>query len=271
MKIKPVIRFFSRYLLPAILLGTFAVPTGAGLAQTGEATITGIRKTVEQSPAAAPSQWALARIKSLLGIGDSVRTGADSGAELAYADGTLFRLAPTTTLTLQQKENRILKLLLGKFWLKHKKGAGTIKVQTPSVVASITSQEELFEVDSSGRTRVVVLETDPSAPVVVQGIDAGGNPVGDPINLGSGQALDVNPGGSAGTPVQVDVNAERSANAILTSPAFEEAVKEVSGVLGTAYQELQEFLNQVQLDILRIDPQSLGSSPISSDVEVEVK
>lgn len=208
-------------------------------------------------------------MNAVLGVGQGVRTLVDSVAELTYTDGTLFRLAPTTSLTLQEKEYRILKLLLGKLWIKHKKGSGTLKVQTPSVVASITAQEEIFDVSESGATRVVVLETDPNRPVMVQIIDAQGNAVGNPVSLKSGQALEAKPGETQlGNPFNIDVDAERAANTVVTNPEFGAGAQAAN----PAQQELNRTTTEpVQTLLTNPNPQELGGSSTTGTVEVEVK
>jgi len=211
----------------------------------------------------------LFQVKAGLGIGDGIRTGPDAAAEFKYADGSVFRMAGSTSLTLEQRENHsLLKLLLGKLWFRQSKGT-SLKVQTPSVVASITSHEEVFNVDESGKTRIVVLETDPGQPVIIQAIDANGNPIGSPITLGSGEAVTVTPGG-LGVPVPTKVNVEQERSNSPGSTNFSEAN---NGDHDTAHDQLHNYGEDVhdRLDDHLNDIQELGGSPVTGNVQVEVK
>ena len=78
----------SSHLLPASLAACCMVTmlASVGLADTSQANITALRNRVDMK--LATTDWSIARIKTLLNPGASLRTGDDSAAELTYTDGT---------------------------------------------------------------------------------------------------------------------------------------------------------------------------------------
>jgi len=94
--------------------------------------------------------------------GDSVRTGKDSRAELAFSDGTTLRLAENSRLYIQQADTvRSFKLLWGKIWSKVAKLADTgvrFQVETPTAVAGVRGTVFRVEIGPDSTSRVAVEE-----------------------------------------------------------------------------------------------------------------
>src|SRR5436190_1182463 len=119
-------RHLTRLVPMALAASMLTVYAGTVLA-ADVANLTGIKKVV-QTAGMGGTAWTSAQLRAPLSAGSSVRTGDLSAAEITYGDGSIFRMAALTTLTLQAQENRFLKLLLGKLWFKQKKGSGSFKI-----------------------------------------------------------------------------------------------------------------------------------------------
>jgi ferric-dicitrate binding protein FerR (iron transport regulator) len=170
--------------LALLSLCCLSLPVGAAAGGT----LTATEGRVQVRLAARP-QWAPAQIRQIYREGDSLRTGRNSRAEIAFADGTVTRLAPHSLLRIQEKQS-FGRLLLGKLWFKVSKQHAPIHIQTPSAVASVVGTELLVSVDSQDSTHVTCLE----GKVQVRG-DVGGD-----VTLNAGQWTDVRKGAAADPP-----------------------------------------------------------------------
>lgn len=103
-----------------------------------------------------------AEIGQPLFVGDSVRTGKDSRAEVSFEDGTSVRISDNARLLVQQADTlRSLKLLWGKLWAKVARlssAQSRFEVQTPTAVAGVRGTVFRVEVDPDTATRVAVEE-----------------------------------------------------------------------------------------------------------------
>ncbi len=103
-----------------------------------------------------------AEVGQPLFAGDSVLTGKESKAELAFLDGTSVRISENARLLVQQADTlRSLKLLWGKLWAKVAKLSSAhsrFQVETPTAVAGVRGTEFRVEVDPDSATRVAVEE-----------------------------------------------------------------------------------------------------------------
>lgn len=168
------------------LLGLWCLSLPVAAATGG--TLVAAEGRVQARPAA-QSQWGVARIRQLYREGDSLRTGRNSRAEIAFADGTVTRLAAHSLLRIHEKHS-FGRLLLGKLWFKIAKQHAPIQIQTPSAVASVVGTELLVSVDSQDSTHVTCLE----GKVRVHG------DVGPEVTLNPGQWTDVRKGAAAEAP-----------------------------------------------------------------------
>jgi hypothetical protein len=173
---------FRAVALSTVLMAgaTFPVSSAEG---RDPATISGIEGKVETRTASSPS-WRHAALQSRLNPGDAIKTGSGSRAEITYADGSITRIAPTTTLRLTQKaEGSRIKVVLGSIWLKMTKGR-SLKVETPTATATIVGTEFLVDALDDGRSHVSVLE----GAVSVEGNQ------GDKVQVDVGNWVEIYPG-----------------------------------------------------------------------------
>src|SRR4051794_40118228 len=100
----------SVLLLAAATAVAAAEPAPKPLA--GVAVLTGLKGTVEVRRVGETAPAAVT-YTSLLAVGDTVRTGKDSGAEVVFANGTVERLASESTIAVRSlgKESRPFALL----------------------------------------------------------------------------------------------------------------------------------------------------------------
>lgn len=75
----------------------------------------------------------------------SIRTGASSKAELMFSDGSVTRIGSRTSFTLLNKQNRAVRVQLGRVWFDIKKKSHGLKIYAPDAVASITGTEGYIE------------------------------------------------------------------------------------------------------------------------------
>jgi ferric-dicitrate binding protein FerR (iron transport regulator) len=160
------------------------LPGVAGAGGTLIATVGSVQGRTATKP-----QWAPAHVRQIYREGDTLRTGRGARAEIAYADGTVTRLAANSLLRIHEKQS-FGKLLLGRLWFKIAKQHAPIRIETPSAVASVVGTELLISVDSQDSTHVTCLE----GHVKVRGDQ------GPEVNLASGQWTDVRKGAAAEPP-----------------------------------------------------------------------
>ncbi len=98
-----------------------------------------------------------------LQVGGQVRTGPDGKARLDFPDGTLMRVGPNSTYTLEGLEDRStgpfaqIKLAAGQIWVIL--SGGTMEVETPSGLASVRGSYLGVGVDElTGQVIITCLE-----------------------------------------------------------------------------------------------------------------
>ena len=297
---------------PPIQLCVALGALGAGAAFAGEAVlIEAVVKQVDQKSVASRWQWAAAKPRMALNDGEFVRTGADARVELRYPDGTLARLAPTTTLQLQPADvggkGRALKVLAGKIWMKVTKGRRDTRVYTPSAVATIVGTEFVIEVTAEQQTICTVLEGAIDVSHLLQNIagqvtvTAGTQtlvapsapPVAPlPVNVEQFRQRDpalTEAAPAATVPVepegkQEDTNASQALDgrggrtdpagtpATTTSPAPTLASPAERTIPRSATSEqLKDTVQQPPIKELGVDPGQVGGSPTTGGAQVEVK
>jgi LysM repeat protein len=123
-------------------------PTAVGDAARS-ATLSEVVNIVE-GHAAEAGEFAPVAVGFVAGAGGAVRTGADSRARLDLNDGTILRLAPLSSFTLQglPASNDAdpltqLQLVIGKLWVNLTGGA--VEVETPIGVATVRGSFAVFE------------------------------------------------------------------------------------------------------------------------------
>jgi hypothetical protein len=103
--------------------------------------ISAITGQVDIRPHSDEDAWRGAGLKSVIKIGDHIRTGEDSRVILSFPDGTTFEMKPESEIIIDERTERDSKLALvaGKIWTNVKKMVrdGTMEVQMSQAVAGI--------------------------------------------------------------------------------------------------------------------------------------
>ncbi|MBI4770021.1 MAG: FecR domain-containing protein, partial [Chloroflexi bacterium] len=142
-------------------------PTGAELPRT--VTLNEVRNTVQERPEQNETiAWSLATNGTVVQQGGQVRTLENATARLDFSEGTIVRLAPRTTFTIEKLEvvggNFLTRLLLqaGKIWIILR--GGEMDVDTPVGVASVRGSYLSVEVveneDGTNTIFITCLEGD---------------------------------------------------------------------------------------------------------------
>lgn len=153
-------------------------------------------------------RWFPASVHAAYLPGDALLTGRRSRAEVAFADGTITRMAPVTILQIPKQTTPSLgKLLFGRVWMKVTKQHAPIALTTPSAVATVVGTELVVSVDGEDNTRVSCLE----GAVKVQGLQ------GPEILLKPGQSVEVRMGAAVEAPLVFDIARWRTGDPILTA------------------------------------------------------
>lgn len=124
------------------------LPT-ASVDSARSATLSEIVNLVE-GRAAEVNEFAQVAVGFVAGVGGAIRTGVDSRARLDLNDGTILRLAPLSSFTLQGLPTSSeadpltqLQLVIGKLWVNLTGGA--VEVETPVGVATVRGSFAVFE------------------------------------------------------------------------------------------------------------------------------
>lgn len=122
-----------------------------------QATVTRIIKQVEVIPQKGEPQPAV--LGKVVQGNEGVRTGADSRAQLTFADNTITRLGANTLFRFDSG-SRQLDLEQGVLLLQVPKGAGGATIRSAPVIAAITGTTLMMEYSpgSPGIIKVIVLE-----------------------------------------------------------------------------------------------------------------
>ncbi|MEL7370461.1 MAG: FecR family protein [Myxococcota bacterium] len=127
------------------------------------------KRAASRSPDRAPPTsggWRSVRKVRNVRSGDALRTGAKGRAEIAFADGSIVRLGPKTTMTLERADfspqgqrNVRLRVWLGRLWasvVRRLEGSDSFEVQTRNAVAGVrgTSFAVIAQADLSSVVKV---------------------------------------------------------------------------------------------------------------------
>lgn len=97
--------------------------------------------------------WQKAEKGNVVSLGDTVRTGLRSVAQISYDDGTITRIGSRSTVTVNDRK---LTLKRGYMWGKvNKETTKGLKIFTSSAVASILGTE--FFVENVGNSTILVV------------------------------------------------------------------------------------------------------------------
>jgi len=124
--------------------------------------------------------------------GDFVRTGRDGSAEILFADGSLYRIAPNSLLEIHQ--NRRASAEAGG---NVKMRVGRINVYTSSAPSTVTTENTETRVEGASRVAVGIDETD--RETVVEAYSGGArvrNPEGGEVTLASRERIAARSDGS---------------------------------------------------------------------------
>ena len=127
---------------------TPAAPEPVTPANPRSAAVNEIINIVEARPSSAET-FAPATIGFTVGTGGQVQTGVESKARLDFSDGSIVRLAPTSSFILQGfatsdgQSVRHLQLLFGKIWASLLGGA--LEIETPVGVATVRGSFAVFQ------------------------------------------------------------------------------------------------------------------------------
>lgn len=131
-----------------------------------EGTVTLLKGTVARK-SGSDAGWTELRPRDVIRAGTSLRTGADSAAEITFEDGTSFFLRENTELTVRKAGKGALHLLRtlylesGKVISRIRAVTGRdsrFEVETPSALAAVRGTEYRVAVDTGQTTRCETLE-----------------------------------------------------------------------------------------------------------------
>lgn len=156
--------------------------------------------------------WKMAGLNKILESGDSVRTGSLSRAEIKYSDGTVTRVGSNSLLRIEAhgEKRTNIKLLVGKLWLKVKKGDGRLEIRTPTAIASVLGTELLVTNDEKNISHVTTLD----GLVEVTGEN------GDKTLVKPGEWVEIAPGKNIEKPTKFDWDALKRNEKFMLDPTF---------------------------------------------------
>lgn len=156
--------------------------------------------------------WKMAGANKILESGDSIRTGSVSRAEIRYSDGTVTRIGSNSLLRIDSNgEKRTnIKLLVGKLWLKVKKGEGRLQIKTPTAIASVLGTELLVTNDEKNVSHVTTLD----------GLVEVTTNEGDKTLVKPGEWVEIMPGKAMEKPTKFDWDALKRNERFMLDPNF---------------------------------------------------
>ncbi len=132
----------------------------------GEARVIGLQGQAELSLG---EDWQASFIDSIISVGSSVRTGADSWLELRFDDGNVVRLQANTELLLARLEDledqadgselrqTVLELRYGKVWVIVNTEEQPFKIETPGLIAGVRGTK--FRLDAASEAEPALIKT----------------------------------------------------------------------------------------------------------------
>lgn len=141
-------------------LALWAVAAEAAVPRQGEATglIVSANGDEEIQFVAEPS-WRRAEVEQDLRAGDQLRTGPAGGLALRFIDRTVIRVHRNTQLVIKQLgegADTELQLDQGQVWARAAKGGTGVDIATPSATAAIRGTDWSLNVETNGRTTLIV-------------------------------------------------------------------------------------------------------------------
>jgi hypothetical protein len=139
----------------------FILAVAGGATPPAGATLTYLQGDSQVS--ADSAKWLPLKQGGRVMLGQYVRTGAKSRAELAFADGTVVRLGPATRMRLKvdtktpQGVRTLLQAWSGHLWAKVTKGRGQFAITGTQAVAAVTGTIFRMEV-TNDKTSAIVYE-----------------------------------------------------------------------------------------------------------------
>src|SRR5437588_10514612 len=160
---------------------SFAIsPAGGGVLK--EARVTQVIKDVKLLPGQAAPRPAV--VSDNVKGDTAVRTGADSRAELTFADLTIARLGANTIFSFNEG-TRTITLTNGAILLRVPKDSGGAKIQTAAVTAAITGTTVIAEYHPKSYAKYLVLAA--TLRIFLKGI------LGQSVLMGPRQMTILNP------------------------------------------------------------------------------
>src|SRR5881275_1367672 len=159
MKVQPLIsmktRLASSSLLVATGLTAFLIVTAMFAAERKHARVTEVIRDVHLLAAQAAAR--AAAVNDSVNEGTAVRTGADSRAELTFADQTITRLGANTVFSLGAAA-RTYDLGSGAILVTAPKGVGTVKVSAGVATAAVSGFTGIWESHLKFTNKVLFFE-----------------------------------------------------------------------------------------------------------------
>lgn len=150
-------RFASSSLLIATGLGLFLVVTAMFAAERKHARVTEVIRDVHLLAGQAAARPAA--VNDAVNEGTAVRTGADSRAELTFADQTITRLGANTVFSFGAAA-RTYDLGSGAILMSAPKESGTLRVSAGVATSAISGFTGIWESHSKFTNKVLVFEGD---------------------------------------------------------------------------------------------------------------
>lgn len=91
------------------------------------------------------SPWEKLIVNQVIFPVTSIRTGVNSKVEIMFYDGSITRVGSRTFFTLLKKQNRAIKVQMGRVWFNVRKKSQGLKIYSPNAVAAITGTEGFVE------------------------------------------------------------------------------------------------------------------------------
>lgn len=95
------------------------------------------------------SPWEKLLVNQVIFPVTSIKTGVNSKVEIMFSDGSITRVGSKSFFTLLNKQNRAIKVQMGKVWFNVKKKSHGLKIYSPNAIASITGTEGFVEFEGN--------------------------------------------------------------------------------------------------------------------------
>lgn len=156
-----------------VLAGLAWLPGGSAQANVAltRADIEAILNRVELTPRGRPAR--MARSRDFMAVGDTLRTAAQSQAQLRFNDGSLARVGERATFQFLPN-TRNFRLSNGTMLLLIPPGRGRSTIQTPSAITGIQGSAVVVRhIEDRNLTIVMALTNNPAGPMTVTTLGCG--------------------------------------------------------------------------------------------------